>query len=644
MSIVKMKRLRLLGMEDQRDELLKALSRLGCVEISEPELSPDFSEYSRLLKKYDGRDEFDHSAKKERLEKALDILNFYAPDRSSIFSAPKRVSFEALYDRDAWSAAGIAADKITDLDRDISNRREEISRLSSSLEALEPWRDYPVPLESVGSKSTVYMSGSLPSGISAARLEDIMDENNCLAAPYTLSSDESKNYVFIICHKDSETQLRDILSHLDFIPPPFSGLHGTAEENIKNLQYELSYNEKNIETDKKLIASFASSRDKLKLCIDRCSYELSQREAREKLLSTDNVFALEGWLSVPEEHRTIELLSSYCCAWELADPAPGDDVPVKLKNSFLTRPLNVVTEMYSLPAYDGIDPNPLIMPFFTIFFGIMYADLGYGIILTILGILGLIAIKREGTMRNMMGLLVLCGITTAFFGVMFGGFFGDFLTSVGAEGPVVDKLRELKLLDPMEQPMVILIGSMAIGVVHILFGMFIKACMLIRDGHPLDALFDVGSWWLLFAGIALGALGRGWYVALGGVAALILTQGRAKPTFFGKLMGGLASLYDITSYISDILSYTRLMALLLATSVIASVVNMLGSMAGPVFFVIIFIAGHGFNMAINSIGTYVHSARLQYLEFFGKFYKDGGRPFSPLSVNTKYVTVVKEEK
>jgi V/A-type H+-transporting ATPase subunit I len=245
----------------------------------------------------------------------------------------------------------------------------------------------------------------------------------------------------------------------------------------------------------------------------------------------------------------------------------------------------------------------------------------------------------------------MCGVASAIIGWLTGGFFGDAIASVarlfGREAPVLPTVFGFltrPLLNPMEDMIDVLIYSLALGGIQIIAGMAIKAYMLIRDGHFWDALFDVGSWWLLFAGIALGALKGIWYVCYAGVAALILTQGRAKKGIFAKLFGGIASLYDITSYLGDVLSYSRLMALMLAGSVIANIVNMLGTMTGSVIgFALVFILGHSFNAAINIVGTYVHASRLQYLEYFGKFYMDGDRAFAPLQINTKYVDIIKEE-
>ena len=196
--------------------------------------------------------------------------------------------------------------------------------------------------------------------------------------------------------------------------------------------------------------------------------------------------------------------------------------------------------------------------------------------------------------------------------------------------------------------MTTLILAVVIGVVQLVFGQCIHIYMGFRDGTAVDSLLDVVPWWLFFASIGLVVAGQPWWWILVGCVILIATQGHTKRGFFGKLLGGVASLYDVTSWLSDILSYSRLMALMLATSVIASVMNTLGtlgglSVGGIILFVAVFIIGHVFNVGVNIIGTYVHAARLQYLEFFGKFYEEGGQAFQPMTYNTKYVDIIEEE-
>ena len=186
--------------------------------------------------------------------------------------------------------------------------------------------------------------------------------------------------------------------------------------------------------------------------------------------------------------------------------------------------------------------------------------------------------------------------------------------------------------------------TLIIGVIQLLFGQFVHIYMEARNGHPWDGLLDTAPWWVFFAGIALWLLRGSAWLFLIGVLLLVLTQGRKRKSLGGKLAGGLASLYSVTNWLSDVLSYSRLMALMLATSVIATVINTLGALPGSLIaFIPVFLIGHLFNIAVNLIGTYVHAARLQYLEFYGRFYKEGGVPFRPLSYRTKYTQVRKEE-
>jgi V/A-type H+-transporting ATPase subunit I len=273
----------------------------------------------------------------------------------------------------------------------------------------------------------------------------------------------------------------------------------------------------------------------------------------------------------------------------------------------------------------------------------MMGDMGYGLIMMLAAML----VKRkkpQGGMKRFFDLLFLCGVSTFIFGIVTGGFFGDAIFQyakiinpntqlTGFPWPTFDLLSGNNTL-------YVLIASMAIGFVQIIAGMVVNFITTTRDGHLADAIMDQGSWWLLFAGLALGALGITWYVAIAGVIALVLTQGRSKPSIPGKLIGGLGSLYNITGYFGDILSYSRLMALMLAGSVIALVFNTLAAQTGKIAFFIVFAIGHALNFGLNLLGCYVHDLRLQCLEYFGKFYKDGGKPFRPLAINSKHINVI----
>jgi len=452
---------------------------------------------------------------------------------------------------------------------------------------------------------------------------------------------KSQKCLLLICHKSAVDEALEMLRQFGGSQLSFGTHTDTAFAESAGIHEKMEDLDAQIAALKDQVVALSETDAKLKLAADRLAAEIDQEEAKSLLVVSGSVFAMQGWVPVPAEDALGKRLGAYTCAWELSDPEDADDVPVQLKSNALTEPMNMVTEMYSLPTYKGIDPNGLMMPFFVIFFGIMYADMGYGVILIVLSLFAKKKWTMTRTISQMMGLMLQVGISTVIFGFFLGGFFGDLIPAF-SESFLGGKITLWAAIDPLSDPLTVMIIALAIGAVQIIAGMVVKAYLCFRDGHPLDALLDVGTWWLVFIGIAVLAMGHGYWVLLAGLLSLILTQGRHSPTIIGKITGGIASLYDITSYLSDILSYIRLMALLLATSVIASVVNMLATMPGNVIaFFIIFLIGHAFNMGINIVGTFVHSARLQYLEYFTKFYEEGGRPFQPLRINAKYYHVTK---
>ncbi len=639
MAIVTMKKISLLAMRAQRTQLMRELMLLGCVEISEPDPALADPEIGKLLQ----REQSDTAARKadsKRLQTALDILESYAPEKKKLLSARPEVDLQTFLDESSLAAMLKLANRVIDLDEEVRHKTAEISRLRSQVTSLMAWRSMDVPLDSTGTEQCCVVFGTAPLTTSVAELERKLAAVTEEAELFHIGSGRELHYLEFICFREMRHDCIKALREDGFSVVAFPGAVGTAAEGIDAAgqeQMQLQYDIRKLTEE---VADLASYRREFQLCYDRLNAQVAEAKAEEKLCCTEQVFYLLGWVPKQKVEALEALLSRYDCAWELTDPDPEhlEEVPIALQNSAIVRPMNMVTEMYSLPAYNGVDPNPLMMPFFTIFFGIMLADMGYGLLLAIAGLVIKKAMRPKGGMANAAGLLMLCGVSTFVFGALTGGFFGDAIPTV--LGMYGISFTMPSLLNPLSDPMIILIGSLVIGGIQILFGMAINAYMLIRDGQWKDALFDVGSWWLLFAGVALGALGITWYVCFAGLAALILTQGRDKPTIPGKLLSGVASLYNITSYFGDVLSYSRLMALMLASSVVASVVNTLGTLAGSIIvFLIVFLVGHSLNLGLNLIGTFVHAARLQYLEYFGKFYRDGGKPFEPLAVNTNYVDV-----
>jgi V/A-type H+-transporting ATPase subunit I len=349
------------------------------------------------------------------------------------------------------------------------------------------------------------------------------------------------------------------------------------------------------------------------------------------------------------------LFEKYDCAWETEEPAEEElpDVPVKLRNNRFTRPLNMVTEMYSLPAYNGVDPNPLIAPFFILIYGLMMADMAYGLIMFIAGMIVLKKKRPTGGTRNFFELLTFCGVTTFLGGLVTGGFFGNSIPTVAEAffNTPADQLpawlqafNNGLLFNPLDDTVYVLLGAMALGLIQLNTGLVVNFVKEWRRGQKLDAILGEGAQWVLLIGIILTVLKVAFGKIVIIIGALALLYGATKDSKgFGKVGSAFGCIYNtVTGWFGDLLSYSRIMALMLAGSVIAQVFNTLGAIPKNIIvFIIIFLLGHTLNFGLNLLGCYVHDLRLQCLEYFGKFYEDGGKPFKPLSIDTKYYDVVK---
>lgn len=644
MAIEKMKRLRLVAVRSQREALLKELMLLGCVQITEPEEPAQDTEEARAFsKKTAGFDEC--KAEYDKLLAGLDLLNKYTPAKTGMFSPKPEASAQSVMDESSLSENLSAAEELFEMDERIKRISAEESRVNGLIEMLKPWEKLDIPFEVSETRTCFVMPGALPVTVKLDALEVELYSAESESQIIKISSDREQHYILLIAMKENKTEVLELVRRFGFTRPSVVDLKGTAAENISSLSKKLKElgTEKAELTDQ--IVSSAALRDDLKLCADRLLTKTGRAENTEKLLYTESTINFEGWVTARMEKQLGNVLSNFDCAWETAVPTEEEtpDVPVMLRNNAFSSPYSMLTEMYSMPAYNGIDPNPFLMLFFSMFFGIIIADLGYGILVFLGGLLYKIKAKPKGVQARAPGLLMICGVSCAVFGVLSGSFFGDAIAKIaGMYGQTVSIPA---LIDPLNNPLQVLIGALVLGFIQLIIGTAINGYMLIRDGQWMDAVLDVGSLWLLFAGIALGVLGVTWYVACAGAAMIVLTQGRSSPSIGGKIGNGIFSLYSVASgWFGDVLSYCRLMALMLAGAVIGSVFNTLGTMTGNlVGFALLFLIGHSLNLALSLIGAFVHSLRLQYLEFFGKFYREGGKPYQPLAIKTNYFNIIEED-
>jgi V/A-type H+-transporting ATPase subunit I len=653
MSIVKMKRLRLIGLSEQRADLVARLLHLGCVEVTEPEDKLTDPEWMELVKR-DTSDLVDTKAQAGALTSALDALKKYATVKSGLFIKRSDISEAEFFDDQALEEALGCAERINDCTREIAKIQARENKVTATEAGLIPWSSLDLPLEMQGTDTTAVLLGVCPATVELGALESDLAAGAELAQLQEISQDKDQRYLLLVVHRSQEEDAIAALRPHSFSVTRFKDVTGTAAENIQKLELELGQLAAQREEAIAAIVEEAPQRESLQVCLDRVNQDISKEQVCERFLTDGTIFFLEGWIPAENMPQLEEELGSFTCAYDSADPGEGETPPTKLKNPKWMDSINMVTEMYSLPAYHGIDPNPLMFFWYVFFFGFMFADVAYGIVIFAVCLAIIKKYHPKKTMGRMFHLGLWLGGSTAICGIFVGGFFGNllevlyenFLPNATMPGWMVTFCNGI-VVNPVQDPMTVLVIAIAIGCVQLVMGQCIHIYMGFRDGTGVDALLDVVPWWIVFAGIAALALAGTPVVLIIGALALLVTQGRHAPTIVGKIMGGFKSWYDITSWLSDVLSYARLMALMLATSVIAMVFNTLGALPKNIFaFIIVFLIGHVFNIGVNVIGTYVHAARLQYLEYFGKFYQDGGIPFRPLQYDTKYVDIVnnKEEK
>ena len=632
-----MKHLRLLGMESEREALLKTMQDLECVEISHIDGSEEALKTG--LAKPDDRALLNAQEESRAYRAALAALDRFAPEKKGLFRKRQGVSRASFFDEENERQARAAAETINADMRRLGEIESERTKNEALRASLAPWLAVDAPLDGTDGVLSL-LFGTVGATVTDEALRALSDSLSGLLTWQQASSDKTLRYLLIACHKSVKEQALSALRELGFSTVSFRGLCGTAEENDKKLEAALAALESERREIERRMDGFGGNRETLLEASDRAAILLRREEAKSRLIETDKVFLLEGWLPADRCAALEKALEPFTCAVETREPAEDEypQVPVQLRNNKLTRPLNMVTEMYSLPAYGTLDPNPLMAPFFILFYGIMMADMGYGLLMMIASVVIGKKYRPKGTSGELFSLLGLCGLSTFIVGALTGGFFGDFLTQLVAIVSPGTVFALPKLFDPLDDLTMILIGSMALGVVQIITGMAISLIEKCKRKKFLDAFFEEITWWIVFLGIALAVLKKGTAVLYLGCALVLLgpiVQGKG----WGKLTGVFGSIYNhVTGYFGDILSYTRLMALMLAGSVIAQVFNMLAAMPGKVVaFLIISMLGNAMNFGLNLLGCYVHDLRLQCLEFFNKFYVDGGKPFRPMTLDTEYV-------
>ena len=645
MSIVKMKRLRLIALARDRDELLSSLLHAGCVEVSEPP-----ADLADPLLRRDKARVAEAKSELAELKQALSVLRRQAPQKEGLLTPRQVVRERDLLDHGAMAAALEKARTVNDHAKAAGQCSARETRLNAELQSLRPWEACDLPLNEAGTRCVAVLLGTVPSAVDFDAMAGAVSEAAEASQVTLLSADGQQQCLEVLVHRSQEGAALEALRSYGFSLPQFKDASGTARDNVRRLEEELEAVRAQRQAELDAIRAMGPETGALKLCVDQVQQVLATEETKERILAGGSILCLDGWVDEPNVSKLEQALAAFDCAWELTDPAPEEypKVPVKLQNGPLTRCMNMVTEMYALPVYGTVDPNPLMAPFFILFYGIMMADMGYGILMVLGAIFMIKKLRAKGGMRNFAELLFYCGISTFVLGAITGGFFGDFLTQLVSIISPGTEFALPALFTPMNDTIAILGGSLVLGFIQIITGQIVSFVEKTRKGHLMDAIWDEGTWWVLYLAVGLLALGVGniaGYPVVLIIGIVMLAVGSTRNAKgFGKIGSFVGAVYNgVTGIFSDVMSYARLMALMLSGSIIASVFNTLGGITGNVFFfLLISMLGNTLNFALNLLGCYVHDLRLQCLEFFGKFYQDGGKPFRPLAIHTKYVDIKEE--
>lgn len=670
MAILPMKRIHIYALLKDQRSILSKLQQLGSVHIE------NLSEDEFFVKK----STIDDLVKTERemamVDEAIEVLDSYDPEKTSLFDSLKGrqeltlAEYEVLAKKQREFKE--TAERIINLNRHIAESIAEMQRIQVQIDALAPWSKLDVPLQFQGTRFSTAFIGTLPGEYS---LEQLLTEmSNLIPDVETIHAEiinksKDQTCIFILCHKTDASAVDTALRTIGFARPPVSSSSLSPAEQSAELENRLKALEKEVEESKAEIAGYSNDRNSLKFLYDWLALEYERLKTEAYLVESRRVLIISGFVPEREVNRVVkELKDNFIVHLEVEDPGPEEHVPVLLENNKFAEPMEGVLASFSYPGKGEIDPSAIMSFFYYILFGLMLSDAAYGLIMAVgCGICLWRFPKMENSMRKTLRMFFFCGLSTVFWGALFGSWFGDAVTVISTT--FFNKPFSIKPIwfEPMKDPMRMLVFSMVVGIIHLFAGLAANIIQNVKAKKYLDAFYDAVLWYLLVGGLLVFALSSQRFVeilnldfiipasvgkaasivAAAAAVGIVLTAGRESRNWFKRIAKGLYGLYNLSGYLSDILSYSRLLALGLATGVIATVINQMGAMGGrtiggTILFIIVFLVGHSVNIGINLLGAYVHTNRLNFVEFFSKFYEGGGSEFTPFGVHTKYFKLKEE--
>jgi len=638
----------------EASELLEALQREGICHIlnaDEAMVSRDIPELRTAAEQ--PRDIEDLL---NRLQKSIAFLRIYAKPRKGLASvlSPRIVIDERSYDRVVSDRQILKIiDRCEQLEASIERTKSECESLGATLGELRPWEPLQTPVEEIGQLAhTVCQAGLIPT----AQFRQVEQEIGELGGAIQQIAAAGNRYACLVAFlKENISDVQKLLRSSEFEQVNFAPKTGTVAELIEEHTERLKDKQQQLLDHTETAAALANNLLKLEILHDHYQNLLSREQTRGTAPATQRTVLLEGWVKENDYKRLEKTVSRFAASsLSRVEPAEGEQVPVEIENSNYVRPFEVITRLYGMPQHFEVDPTVFLAPFFALFFALCLTDAGYGLV--IIALMALFIKKIQGD-KKLMWMLGICSVATVVAGALTGGWFGN---AIQQFVPGMEQKRVYLWFDPLEKPMIFFKMALVLGYIQIMTGLAIACGHNLKQKDYVAAVCDKLTWLVMLNSIVIWLMS--WLgpvpIEIGSLflkvalvpAVVILLFSHRQGGLLGRLGMGLYNLFSTIFYLGDVLSYLRLMALGMVTAGLAMAVNVIAKIAaeipygiGIVAMILVLIGGHGFNMAINALGAFVHTLRLQYVEFFPKFLAGGGRSFEPLSKQYKHIYIEREK-